>query len=429
MLKKTLRSTFLCAAGTLALLLFLNGPHFGLIRGEAPEPQQGARTGPATSGQTRETIYLERAPLRVVEDRYSSFNALALDVGRDEIILSDPNKAQIMVYGRLDNTPPQATLTEPKRIIGGSITRIAHNCGIYVDPTTGDIYNVNGDTEDWMSVFSRDARGNVRPDRSLAVPHRAFGVMVDEEAQELFVTIQHPPAVVVWPKLAEGNDAPLRILEGDKTLLAEPQGMALDTANQLLYVANQGATSSNSFGQGWRRALRPGASTWEIPRRILDYVPGSGRYYPPSITVHPLKADGDTPPLRVIQGTRTRLNWPSHIFLDAERQELYVANPATHEILVFRATDNGNVAPIRVLSGPRTGIKNPFGVFVDTKNDEIVVANFGDHAAMVYPRTASGDTPPIRTIRAAPRGTPAPGFGNVGSLAYDTRRDQILAPN
>ena len=372
---------------------------------------------------------MERAPLRVIEDRFSSFNALALDVGRDEIILSDPNKAQIMVYGRLDNTPPQATLTEPKRIIGGPITRIAHNCGIYVDPTTGDIYNVNGDTQDWMSVFSREARGNVSPDRSLAVPHRAFGVVVDEEAQELFVTIQHPPAVLVWPKMAEGNDAPLRILEGDKTLLAEPQGMAVDPPNQLLYVANQGATSSNSFGQGWRRALVPGSPTWEIPNRILDYVPGSGRYYLPSITVHPLKADGNTPPLRVIQGTRTRLNWPSHIFLDAERQELYVANPATHEILVFRATDNGNVAPIRVLSGPRTGIKNPFGVFVDAKNDEIVVANFGDHAAMVYPRTASGDTPPIRTIRAAPRGTPAPGFGNVGSLAYDTRRDQILTPN
>ena len=36
MLKKTLRSTFLCAAGTLALLLFWNGPHFGLIQPGGP---------------------------------------------------------------------------------------------------------------------------------------------------------------------------------------------------------------------------------------------------------------------------------------------------------------------------------------------------------------------------------------------------------
>ena len=80
-------------------MLFLNGPHFGLIQGEALQSQQDARTGPANSGQTRETIHLERTPLRVVEDRYSSFNAVALDVGRDEIVLADQNKAQILVYG------------------------------------------------------------------------------------------------------------------------------------------------------------------------------------------------------------------------------------------------------------------------------------------------------------------------------------------
>ena len=230
--------------------------------------------------------------------------------------------------------------------------------------------------------------------------------------------------------MAEGYDAPLRILEGDKTLLAEPQGMALDTANQLLYVANQGATSSNSFGQGWRRALRPGASTWDIPTQDFGLRSRFGKVLP-SFDHRPFAEGGRgyaTPAPDPGYANPTQLA-PSHIFLDAERQELYVANPATHEILVFRATDSGNAAPIRFLSGPRTGMKNPFGIFVDTKNDEIVVANFGDHSATVYPRTASGDTPPIRTIRAAPPGTPAPGFGNVAALAYDTRRDQILAPN
>ena len=76
--------------------------------------------------------------------------------------------------------------------------------------------------------------------RELEAPHRAFAVTVDEEAKEMFVTIQHPPAVVVWPKMAKGKDAPLRILEGEKTMLAEAQGVAIDTKNQLLYVSNQG---------------------------------------------------------------------------------------------------------------------------------------------------------------------------------------------
>ena len=273
-------------------------------------------------------------------------------MANDEIILHDENNAQIMVYSRLDDTPDRATLTEPKRIIGGPATNIQMNCGVYVDPFSGDIYSVNGDTADWMGVWTREQRGNVAPTRELEAPHRAFGVVVDEEAQELFMTIQHPPAVVVWPKLAKDQDAPLRILEGDKTRLASAQGITIDTENQWLYVSNVGATSRNSFNQGWSRALYPGSATWEIPNRILDYIPGSGEFRPPSITVHDLKANGDTAPLRVIQGPLTQLNWPAHISVDVESDELFVTNPVTHEILVFRASASGNVAPIRVLGGP-----------------------------------------------------------------------------
>jgi DNA-binding beta-propeller fold protein YncE len=350
-------------------------------------------------------------------------------VAHNEIVLQDENLGQIMVYGRQDNTPPRATLTEPRRIIGGSATRVAMNCGVYVDPESGDIYNVNGDTQDWMAVFSREQKGNVPPMRELAAPHRAFGVTVDEEAKELFVTIQHPPAVVVWPKLAQGKDAPLRILEGDKTMLAEAQGIALDTKNGFLYVANQGAYAKMPNGIGWSRALVPGAKTWDIPDRILDVLPGTGEFHEPSITVYPIKASGNVPPIRTIQGSLTRLNWPAHLSIDMERQELYVANPVTHEISVFRATDNGNVAPIRSLKGPHTQLSFPHGVFVDTKNDEVVVANFGNHSSTIYRRTASGDAAPIRQIRSAPPDAPAPMFGNIGSATYDTKRSQLLVFN
>jgi hypothetical protein len=426
MLKNSFRFLVPGAFGTLAALLLLTGTQVGMILGEASPPQQGG-----LSPETRTTIELERAPTREIKDPYPGFSAVAVDVANDEIILHDENNAQIMVYSRLDDTPDRATLTEPKRIIGGPATNIQMNCGIYVDPFSGDIYSVNGDTADWMGVWTREQRGNVAPTRELEAPHRAFGVVVDEEAQELFMTIQHPPAVVVWPKLAKDQDAPLRILEGDKTQLASAQGITIDTENQWLYVSNVGATSRNSFNQGWSRALIPGSATWEIPNRILDYIPGSGEFRPPSITVHDLKANGDTAPLRVIQGPLTQLNWPAHISVDVESDELFVTNPVTHEILVFRASASasGNVAPIRVLGGPRTGLSHPHGVFVDPNNDELVVANFGNHSSTVYAQNASGDTPPLRTIRAAPADAPAPMFGNIGSATYDSIRDELLVPN
>lgn len=434
MSRKGLRLTIISAGGIFVLLLLAAWPHFGLLRGATPQQSARATAGnsAANAGAASKTTRFVRAPLRTVRDPNPSFSAVAVDDAHDEIALEDENNDQIAIYGRLDNTPAQAALTEPKRVIGGSHTRVTENCGLYIDPFSGDIYSINGDQDNYMTVFSRDKKGNADPDRTVNTPHRGFAIAVDEGAKELFLTIEHPPAVVVYPKEVNGNQAPLRILEGDKTQLAEVHGLALDIKNQLMYVVNQGPTSSNTPDGGWERDVKPGASTVEWTNDDVRWkylVPGSGRVSPPSITVYALKASGDTAPVRVIKGPLTQLDWPVHISLDADRQELYVANSVADDILVFRATDNGNVAPIRVLKGAHTGIVKPHGVFVDTKNNEVVVANFGNHSSTVYRRDANGDTAPLRTIRSAPPNTPAPMFGNIGTLSYDTKRDQLLVPN
>jgi DNA-binding beta-propeller fold protein YncE len=255
-----------------------------------------------------------------------------------------------------------------------------------------------------MTVFSRNARGNTHPSRELETPHGTYGIAVDEGAQELFLTVQHENAVIVYRKMAQGDEDALRTLRGPRAKLADPHGLGLDTKNGWIFVANYGNARNGR-------------------------VAGSGTFQPPSIAVFPIRAAGDTPPLRTIEGANTQLNWPAHIFVDEERGEIFVANDGTDSILIFRVTDSGNVAPTRVLRGPKTQIKNPTGVFVDKVNNELVVANMGNHRATVYPRTAQGDTPPLRTIRAAPEGTPALQIGNPGAVAYDSKREQILVPN
>jgi len=82
-----------------------------------------------------------------------------------------------------------------------------------------------------------------------------------------------------------------------------------------------------------------------------------------------------------------------------------------------------------LLRGPNTQLKNPTGIFVDTVNDELVISNMGNHRATVYARTAQGNTAPIRTIRSGPEGKTALMIGNPGSVAYDSKREEILVPN
>ena len=364
---------------------------------------RGAAMAPADEGE-RPAVDADRAPVRVLRDNYPTYSAVAVDPLRKEIVLQDENLFNIMVYDRMANTPPTATMTEPKRVIGGHETKVEFNCGLYIDPTSGDIYSVNNDTMDTLVVFSRNAKGNVPPDRELHTPHRAYGIAVDEEAQELFLTIEHPPQVVVYHKMASGQEKPIRNLEGQSTQLQDAHGIALDTKNNLMFVSNHGSASN--------------------PR-----VPGGGHFDPPSITVYPLKATGDVAPLKIIQGPKTQLNWPAQMYLDEKRGELFVANDMGNSILVFRTTDSGDAAPVRAITGPKTGLLNPTGVFVDATNQELVIANMGNHSATVYPLLANGDAAPVRTIRSAPIGKRALAIGNPGAVGYDTKRDELLVPN
>jgi len=369
---------------------------------------------------------VNRKPVRMIRDPYAAYSAVAVDTAHNEVVVTDENLFNILVYDRQAQTRP-TSVTDPKRIIGGLNTKIEFQCGLYIDPANGDIYAVNNDTIDTLVIFSRKAIGDVVPDRELHTPHGTFGIAVDEEAKELFLTVQHDNAIVVFNKAAKGVEAPIRVVQGDNTGLADPHGMALDSKNGLLYVSNHGSTHQvrpSASGDRRRGAAIPG---WPLTRD--DAVPGSGKLVPPSITVYAKDAKGDALPRQVIQGPQTQMDWPTGIAVDPERNELFVSNDGGSSILVFDASANGDVAPIRVLKGPKSLVSNPTGVYLDKKNNELWVANFGNHTTTVYRPTADGDTAPLRVIRSAPPEQPVPGMGNPHPIAYDTKREQILVPN
>ena len=350
------------------------------------------------------SVDVDRAPVRIIRDTDPIYSSIAVDNHFDEVILQDANLFGIRVFNRLDNTPASAKFTEPKRVIEGDKTKLEFNCGLYVDPKTGDIYSVEQDTGDRMIVFPHAAKGNVAPSRQLVIPHRGYAIAVDEEKQELYLTVQYPPKVVVFRKEAAEDEKPLRILEGPRTRLADVHGIAIDVKNHLMFVNNHGSDS--------------------------DYrVAGSGQFRRPSINVYPLDASGDTAPLRVIEGPKTQLDWPAAMSLDPDRGELFVANDAGDSVLVFRTSDSGDVAPARVVKGSKTGLKNPTGVFANTDKKELWVSNMGNPSATVYPLEANGNVAPLRTIRSAPAGKLSLKFGKPGAVAFDSKREEILVPN
>jgi len=388
--------------------------------------------GPAAATASP-TDFPLRKPVRTLRDPYSDFSAVAVDPTHNEVVVTDENLFNLLVYDRKTNTPATQKST-PIRQVGGLKSELVLECGVYVDPKTGEIFAVDNDTEDEITVFSPEANGNTAPQRKIHTPHGAFGIAVDDEHQEILLSVEHDSAVVTYKKSAGADDSPIRLIQGDKTLLSDPHGMALDAKDDIFFVANHGSVHDvrppgEAKNYGTRvHGTYGNKANWPLTRD--DAVMGSGHNLPASITVYRRDQSGNTAPIRTIAGPNTQLNWPAGVAYDSKSDEIFVANDMGDDILVFSAsTADGDIPPSRILKGPKSLIKNPTGVAYDPVNDELWVANFGDHTANAYKPSSSGDALPLRVIRSAPAKEPSLEIGRPSDVAYDSKRDELLVPN
>jgi DNA-binding beta-propeller fold protein YncE len=373
-------------------------------------------------------------PLRVVQDPFPVFTDIGVDADANIVAVSDENLFSLRTYERNDPDAASNSVSDPRTVITGPKSSIDFVCGVAIDTVNQEIYAANNDTASILMTFKYGDTGEVPPARELATASTGtWGVALDLKNDEVAVTIQHINKVQVYKRKAIGEEKPLRIIQGPSTGISDPHGIAIDPENNELYVANHdayhevetGSENPNAASADFARGLAAPVSE----RERTEPRPSKGKFVEPSIRIYSRTANGDAVPVRVIQGPKTGLSLPMKIWVDSVHNEILVANSGSSSVLVFSRTANGDVAPIRKIEGPATGLKKPVGLALDLKNDELWVTNPEMHSATVYRRTAEGNATPLRTLRGAPAGTPAPGIGNPGGIAYDPKRDQLLVPN
>lgn len=355
-------------------------------------------------------------PIRQVSDLYPVFNGIAIDPANKLVAMTDVNRKSLLTYSRLDESRG-GEITAPKQQVFGPLTNVGFVAGIVLDGDRKEILALNNDIEDTMVVMPYGAHGNEPPARLLSVPHQAWGLALSRQQQQIAITVEIQEAVVIYRRDAKNVEAPMRVIRGPATGLADPHGVVWDDQHGEIRVANNGNY----------RGLMKNTGGGCTPTGTDQ--PEAGEVRPPSITTFAADAKGDAKPSRVIQGDRTRLDFPMGLGDDPANNEFAVANNGDNSVLIFARTASGDVAPVRVIAGPKTQINRPMGVAVDSVNNELWVSNFIDHSTLVFDRKASGNASPKRVIRTAPAGTPSPGFGNPQTVAYDSKRDQILVPN
>jgi DNA-binding beta-propeller fold protein YncE len=344
-----------------------------------------------------------------------------LDTRSNRVLMSDENRKSVLTYERSAGGNSSA-VTSPMWQIIGPQTEVGFIAGVEIDPDRREIYAVNNDVEDRIAVFDYDANGNLKPKRHLYVPHQSWGISLNGSRNEMAISVQQLSMLAIYRSEANGMDAPLRIIKGSHTNLADPHGVRWDAGHHEIIVASHGNSTQIAPYTAYDAQTSPREENGD------EHILG-GEFVPPSINVFDEAASGDAKPVRAIQGPSTRLNWPMGIDLDGTHDEIAVANNGDNSILIFRRTAQGNVAPVRVIRGTKTGISSPMGVAIDAERNELWVANYGDHTALVFARDAAGDVAAKRIIRNAPAGTPTGGFGNPYAVAYDSKRDQLLVPN
>ena len=149
-------------------------------------------------------------------------------------------------------------------------------------------------------------------------------------------------------------------------------------------------------------------------------------------------ANGEEPPVRVIQGPHTLIQGTDY---DGNDKMTFDEVPGP-KVLVFSRESNGDVAPLRVLAGPDTQIRGSVRghplVGVDPTNNLLIVGSTGGQgggrdgdaseggrgrgALVIFDRTASGNAKPLRVIQG-----PNTAFGGVGQIQTYPPKGWIIA--
>lgn len=191
-------------------------------------------------------------------------------------------------------------------------------------------------------MFARLANGLVAPERVIegqgtSLSRTMHGVAYDEVNDEISIPVALGGAILVFRGDADGEQAPIRVIQGSKTRLIRPQTIAVDPTHDEIMVGDTTARA---------------------------------------IFVFDRRANGDVAPKRVLYGDRTELLDVVGVAVDPVRNVIVAASRSanTTGILTFNRTDNGNVTPRTIISGRNTGLAHFRQIAVDPGSGRIFLA-------------------------------------------------------
>lgn len=263
--------------------------------------------------------------------------------------------------------------TKPSRLLAGQRTLLGRTMhDIRYDPVN-DEFMVTNPFAQAILIYKGNADGDTPPVRVIqgsktqlagAVYSGLDRVEVDWVNNEIVVGIGE--AILTFPRTANGDVAPLRVIKGPNAKLVGVQTVVVDPVTNVYVVG--GNYSGGSSGQ--MGALGAGGGMATYPRM----------------------GNGDVPPKTVIVGPKTEIVRINQMAMIPQKGWIVASQPGAGGeqepkntfVGVWHVSDNGDVPPKWKLGGPKTQLKKPRGVTLNFKNKEVIVADMRTNSVLTF---------------------------------------------
>ena len=173
------------------------------------------------------------------------------------------------------------------------------------------------------------------------------------------------PRISAFARLANGNVTPTRVITGQATLQARTtHDIGVDPIHDEIVVPNPFAQAILFFrgaAEGEEKPIRiiQGPKTMLGYTDVLDVDPVHGEIFVPqfrtdSILVFSREPGGDVAPIRIIKGPKTKLDRPGRASVDPINNLLAIST--MKGVWIFDRTADGDTPPRYILAGPRSGV-------------------------------------------------------------------------
>jgi DNA-binding beta-propeller fold protein YncE len=282
---------------------------------------------------------------------------------------STPNTVELMSHALTSAVTLIATVTPTATSGAGAVTTTAT-----VSPTLLRVY-VLDDSSSPDAVLKYDASGNAVSSNGFPGAVAPTGMAYDTANGLLYMANGNGTNAII----AYTTAGTQQTLSGSFAGLSNPSGIAYDSGNGLLYVVNQNTSIATFDQQGNAKTVSGGFTGAQTPYGIA-YDPDNGFLYVASYDASTVTAfDGNGNQQTLSGSFGGGLEQPTGIAYDAANGDLYVTSETNSKVLAYDAQGNQ-----KTLSGTFANLNDPFAIGFDPLSGFLYVANLGSSAVTAY---------------------------------------------